>query len=78
MTKRSTWFSAAARTRMRTSWTPTSGTGASCTIQMPSAGFDLTSAFIGPHVAERGPLREPRSTPSARPTRSNAATANWS
>src|SRR5512146_58964 len=33
-------------TRIITSWTPTSGTGASFTIQMPGSRRDFTSAFI--------------------------------
>src|SRR5512137_995862 len=35
------------RTRMSTSWTPTAGSGASRTIQIPSCRCDFTSAFIG-------------------------------
>src|SRR5512137_2333550 len=53
------------RMRMRTSWTPTAGSGASRTSQMPSCGFDFTSAFMraprsadhaqrAPHPGERG------------------------
>src|SRR6516165_10813280 len=34
------------RIRTSTSWTPTSGIGASRTIQIPSAGCDLTRAFM--------------------------------
>ena len=48
--------------RIITSWTPTAGSGASSTIQMPGSGRDLTSALIG-------------ITPSARPTFANAAIA---
>src|SRR5512144_2484347 len=50
--------------RILTSWTPTSGSGASSTIQTPSVRSDLTSAFI---AASRERARARGSDPSDHP-----------